>query len=1062
MPEPKDPRTLSIRVTVFGVFLFVSCLIAGLTLGLQHHFSKDLAQTAAESTFRTMSEMINERVKTLDNQSVNLVGILSHFYELEKFPAAEQERRSLSLLAGALENAPSIYAVYIGYDTGEFFELVNLESSENVRDAFDAAQHDRWVIIKVSAVDGVRNKTTVYLDGAFTVRLEKTEPTDYDPRPRPWYRTALSTPGMIKTAPYIFSNLKSPGVTYATSIDGGQRVAAVDISLAGMSDFLEKQQLLPESQAFIFDRQGDIIAQASYSTGAAREGQRSAIPLDDQEQAFIAAHPVIRASNEMDWPPFDFALSGKPKGYSVDLLELLAERAGFRVDYVNGYSWVELVALFNDGKLDLLHSLLKTPEREKLGVFTGQYMAMPQAFVVRKGSRTPASLAELAGRTVAIPEGWATDTYLEENHPGVRRLPVASSLAAMRAVSSGKAYATLDSEPVVRYLAKSYFLEDLEIGGRPQELEALEGTAGQGLHFLVRPEKELLARILDKALASLEAGDLARLDAKWFGSGPGEGQEAEGRKTVPHPGLLELASEVGTAGGLRLLELKGREYFGYVVQIESVYGSSEFLGVLVPVQKAMAPYLEKIRFSLLSTLALLILMTPVIWYCSTIIVKPINALALESEKVKQRRYSEVGMVESNIKEIHGLSRSMVSMASAIQDYEESLRELMDSFIRLIAVAIDQKSPYTGGHCARVPQLSLMLARAASNSSAGPFADFSLETDDEWREFRTAAWLHDCGKVVTPEHIVDKATKLETIYNRIHELRTRFEVLLRDAEIQYWRALAEKQGGDGAALAEKLAARKKQIRDDFAFIAECNLGGEFMAEDRIARVRQIAAQTWTRHLSDRLGLGQLERQRYPAEEPALPCEEPLLADRPEHLVDHSKQNVLGSPSSDFAMLPLKHLYNLGEVYNLCISKGTLTAEDRYKIKEHIVTTIRMLETLPFPENMTRIPEYAGTHHETLDGTGYPRKLTAAQISIPGRIMAIADVFEALTASDRPYKTAKTLGEAIEILSAMVNDNHLDGDLFRLFLESGIYLEYARTFLDPKQIDEVDIGDYLAGD
>ncbi|WP_136797582.1 HD domain-containing phosphohydrolase [Desulfosediminicola ganghwensis] len=1059
MAEHKVRKTLSIRTTVFGVFLFMSCLIAGLTLGLQHYFSKDLAQTAAESSFHILAEMINERVKALDSQSVNLVGVLSHFYELENFPGPEQELRAIKLFAGAMENAPSIYAVYIGYDTGELFEIINLESSDNVRGVFGAAQHDRWLALRFSSVNGVRKKTTVYLDSAFSVRFEKTENTDYDPRVRPWFKDALATPGIIKTAPYLFSSLKSPGLTYATSIDGGQRVAAVDISLAGLSDFLQKQQLLPDSQAFMFDKHGEIIAQTSYSTDRAKSVHWSPIALDDEEQAFLSSYPVIKASNEMNWPPFDFALSGKPKGYSVDLLNLLADKAGFRVEYVNGYSWEELVALFKDGKLDLLHSLLKNPEREKMGVFTSQYMPMPQAFVVRKDTPIPSSLAELAGKTVAIPKGWATDTYLAENHPEVKRLHVANSIEAMRAVSSKEAYATLDSEPVVRYLANSYFLKNLEIGGRPEELEALGESAGQGLHFLVRPEKELLAGILEKAMASLANSDLEKLDAKWFGTGKDQDEKDEVRKTVPHPVLLELASEFGTAGGLRVIEIKGHEYFCYVAQIESVYGSSEFLGLLVPVQKAMAPYLEKIRFSLIMTLILLLLLTPLVWYCSTIIVRPINALVVESDKVKQRRYMEVAMVESNIKEIRGLSRSMVTMASAIQAYEVSLRELMDSFIRLIAVAIDQKSPYTGGHCARVPELSLMLAKAASESTTGGFAGFSLETDDEWREFRTAAWLHDCGKVITPEHIVDKATKLESIYNRIHEVRMRFEVLLRDAEIGYWRELAQGEDIDEAALREKLAARQQELKNDFRFIAECNLGGEFMAQEKVERVHQIAKQTWVRHFSDRLGLGRLELDRFPTKEPTLPCEEPLLADRPEHIVEHPKQKGIGGSSSDFAMQPLKHLYNLGEIYNLCVSKGTLTAEDRYKINEHIITTINMLETLPFPENMTRIPEYAGTHHETLNGTGYPRKLSADQISIPGRIVAIADVFEALTASDRPYKKAKSLREAIEIMTTMAKNNHLDGNLFRLFLESGIYLTYARTFLDPEQIDEVDIEAYL---
>ena len=607
---------------------------------------------------------------------------------------------------------------------------------------------------------------------------------------------------------------------------------------------------------------------------------------------------------------------------------------------------------------------------------------------------------------------------------------------------------------MLRYLAAFYFLDDLQIGGSPPELT---GAERQGLHFLVRSEKAILASILDKAMATVTRDEWTALENKWFGKGEQADERQPNAGTVPHRQLLELSKNAGPTGNLRSMTINSKEHLGYVVRMESVYGSEQFLGLLVPTESIMRPYMKKVNFSLLVTLGLLLLLTPIVLYCATIIVKPIKVLAQESEKVRQRKYDEVALVKSNITEILDLSRSMCSMASAIKTYEKSLEELMDSFIQLIATAIDHKSPYTGGHCERVPKLSVMLARAANASTDGPLGGFSLTTDDEWREFRTAAWLHDCGKVCTPEYIVDKSTKLETIYNRIHEVRMRFEVLLREAEIQYWQDVA--QGGDREALLQTLNAKRREIEEDFAFIAECNIGGEFMAEDRIERVKEIAQKTWTRHLDDRLGLGPLELMRYSSEIKDLPCEEPLLADRPEHIVQHPKKKSLGGEDMDFALTAPEHLYNHGEIYNLCITRGTLTAEDRFKIQEHVINTIQMLEKLPYPENMTKIPEYAGSHHETLVGSGYPRKISGEDISIPARIMALADVFEALTASDRPYKKAKTLSEAVRILSFMVKDQHLDADIFKLFLENRVYLEYAEQFLDPSQIDEVDVEGYL---
>jgi hypothetical protein len=348
----------------------------------------------------------------------------------------------------------------------------------------------------------------------------------------------------------------------------------------------------------------------------------------------------------------------------------------------------------------------------------------------------------------------------------------------------------------------------------------------------------------------------------------------------------------------------------------------------------------------------------------------------------------------------------------------------------------------------------MLAEQASKVQSGPLADFAFHSEDEWREFRIGAWLHDCGKVTTPEYVVDKATKLETINNRINEVRMRFEVLLRDAEIERLQAIHER--GEAPAEADaRLAQRKAQLQADFAFIAESNLGGEFMAPPLVERVKQIAGETWLRHFDDRLGLSHEELRRFEGEAvQPLPAEEKLLADKTHHIMPRHDKRAL-DPKYGFNMKVPEHLYNMGEIYNLCIGRGTLTEEERFKINEHMVQTIIMLEQLPLPDGMKRIPKYAGEHHETLIGSGYPRKLTAESLSIPSRIMAIADIFEALTASDRPYKKAKTLSEALKILSFFKKDKHIDPDLFDLFVTSGIWRDYAVRFLKPEQLDEVDI-------
>lgn len=434
--------------------------------------------------------------------------------------------------------------------------------------------------------------------------------------------------------------------------------------------------------------------------------------------------------------------------------------------------------------------------------------------------------------------------------------------------------------------------------------------------------------------------------------------------------------------------------------------------------------------------------------------KPIGALQLINCKDDHGNITEFS--EDILRFIKALGAQAATILHNLE-LLEAQENLMDSMIQLIAGAIDAKSPYMGGHCERVPELAIMMAKEACRCTDGIFSDFAFQNEEEWREFSIGAWLHDCGKVVIPEYVVDKATKLETIYNRIHEIRTRFEVLLRDATVAYYKGVSE--GGNKNELTNTFDARKHDLIEKFAFVAQCNVGSEFMANDKIDRLKEIAEEEWERNFDIRLGLSHEEEPLF-QDYDTLPAKEKLLEDRAYHIRERSRD--IGQQYSDlnFKVPVPEHLYNRGEVYNLSVGRGTLTEEERYKISEHIMQTIAMLEKMPFPPQLARVPEYAGTHHETMNGKGYPRKLDASQLSVPSRIMAVADIFEALTASDRPYKKAKTLSEAIKILSFFKKDQHIDPEVFTIFLTSGVYKRYAEQFLLPEQIDEVDIAQYLS--
>jgi HD-GYP domain-containing protein (c-di-GMP phosphodiesterase class II) len=355
-----------------------------------------------------------------------------------------------------------------------------------------------------------------------------------------------------------------------------------------------------------------------------------------------------------------------------------------------------------------------------------------------------------------------------------------------------------------------------------------------------------------------------------------------------------------------------------------------------------------------------------------------------------------------------LVMSLASQAATVLTKERLITEhrtLFEAFIELIAAAIDDKSPYTGGHCRRVPELTLMLADAAAETQYGPLKDFGMNEDDRY-ELKIAGWLHDCGKVTTPEHVVDKSTKLETIFDRIHTINARFEVLKRDAEIRVLKEKLEARE-KGKRINEKkldkaLAAELEQLERDREFLNVCNVGSESMAKEDQERVERIGALKWVN------GDGN---------------ETTFLSD--------------------------------DEIYNLNIKKGTLTPEEREVINHHIVATIKMLESLPYPKNLRRVPEFACGHHEKMDGTGYPRGLNREEMSVQARIMGIADIFEALTADDRPYKPAMPISEALQVLGRMKLNNHIDPDLFDVFIRKKIYLHYAQRFLEPRQIDQVDV-------
>lgn len=379
------------------------------------------------------------------------------------------------------------------------------------------------------------------------------------------------------------------------------------------------------------------------------------------------------------------------------------------------------------------------------------------------------------------------------------------------------------------------------------------------------------------------------------------------------------------------------------------------------------------------------------------VLQLINARDKKSGAIRTFSVADQSLLES--------LASQAAVALSNKHLVSELKRLMERFIEIIASAIDEKSPYTGAHCRRVPEIAMAIANALNSTEKGVYADLEFDSEQLY-EIKIAALLHDCGKITTPVHIVDKATKLETIFDRIELIEVRFEIIKRDMEIAY---LKQKLSADNGSDPEKLQQLEKiyqgelaQLDSDLEFLKKANIGREFMPEKDIQRLREIANRQWT--------------------------------------------DLSGKQAS---------LLNENELYNLSIPKGTLTPEEREQINNHIVVTQKMLNQLPFPKVLKNVPEIAGGHHERMDGKGYPNGLTREQMSVQARLMGIADVFEALTASDRPYKKPMPLSQVLTILGNMKLEGHIDPDIFDVFINEGVYLEYARKYLSPEQIDKFEL-------
>ncbi len=903
-----------------------------------------------------------------------------------------------------LRSNDNLYSLYIGRENGDFLQVIQTRGDERILESHNAPDETAFILRTIAGSpdgqEGSRAQRWRFLDeeGTLLAYRDETAPT-YDPRDRMWYLDAASEDETILSEVYVFHSLQAPGITAARALPDGTGVLGVDVTLSSLQTFVRNERISP--------RGGIILADAEERILAFHNNIRRLLPKIDSETASTVPDNLQDTAEREGW--------------------LLERRTWLSAD---DNAWTIIIGA---PVSDFLGPYEMIRNRVIILAVVLLLTAIPLIlWISRAMTRVLGDLAADASRIKNLDfssESIARSSIIEFHQLAEGFTDMKSSLFTRTQdlnVSLDRLATIIELNIAISAEQNIDRLTELILEGA----RTISHADGGSLYILNEENRSLdFAIVLNDTLGFIQGGtsgtDVTLPPVPLYEKSGNPNEHNVVSYAVHHEKTVNIA-DAYNAGGF---DFSGTRRFdetnGY--RTESVL---------------------------------------------TVPLKPRGSDIIGAIQLLNAKDPQTGATVQFSEEIQRFVEALSAGAATAlynRDLIEEQRRLFEAMIQLIAGAIDAKSPYTGGHCARVPEIALMLAGEAERTGQGSLRDFHFSDADDRRAFRIGAWLHDAGKVTTPDFVVDKATKLETMYNRIHEIRTRFEVLLRDARIARHEAVIA--GADPVEADARLNETERELHDDFAFIAECNEGGEYMAPERLERLREIARKEWQRFFDDSIGLSWEEKLRYDGttdtEESSddtpnkgrLPVTETLLADRKRHIIPRTDDFYRQYEQYRFAMDVPRHLYNLGEVYNLAVERGTLTAEERFKINEHVMQTIVMLDHLPFPTSLKNVPEYAGTHHEALNGTGYPRRLTGEDLSIPARIMAIADIFEALTASDRPYKKAKPLSVAIDILAKFKTDGHIDPELFDLFLTSGVYRRYAERYLKPEQLDEVEISRYV---
>jgi len=985
-----------------SIVLGIAAVVCGLTAAIAACIflaSTDTAQQGAERLFGEVSARLEERVSGQIEDLLSLTGLTAALPVVaEPVNGPPLQHPAAAVLLRALAQNEAYFATQIGFADGSMVQAIAARGDPRLLGPRHAPPETWTMMRSIIAASGgqARREIWTFLDraGAVLAGSDRQTPPSLDPRERPWYQQGLAAgKGPSLTDPYMYITLPEAGLTATAPGPQAGVVLGIDITLRRLGAFVAEQTISPHGGMVLLDRQRRVLALSPTLLPA--RGAPPLAPLAGLDQPLLAGLATLPADARV-------ARISTADGAALASLTNWTDRNGRTLS-------LGIIAPFSD--------------------FTAPINDMQRRILLTSGLAllvmVPLSL--LVARRVA-----SVITALTEQARQVERLdftrtpaldsPIREVDELSRAFGRMSAGLERHIRAEARTRARQHRLIELALA------LAAERDPSRLMEMVLAGARELADA--DGGTLYRRDGEVLRVEIMRNDSlgirvgGPGEAVPtlAPVPLTLPdgHPNHTNLASHA----------VLGRR----TVAIDDIEADSRRFDL-----SATRLFDQRTGYRSRSLLTVPLLSPD---------GEAIGALSL----VNARDEGLVIGFEPEVQRAVEVLAAQAATALGNQQRLDAQDRLIEAMARTLARAIDGR----GGddHCTRVPELAMMLTEAAARTDQGPLASFSLSTE-QWREFRIGAWLHDCGKVTTPDFLLDKATRLETVHNRIHEIRTRFEVLWRDARIT--RLEAEAAGTPPEQAEAAFAAATAQLREEFAFVAASNLGETEMTPQRIERLRAIATRTWMRHFDDRLGLSARELRRLTAlPPPVLPTPEPLLADRPQQVVPRRANDLVLQGETERPA----HLYDFGELHCLSVQRGTLTLEERAKVNEHASQTVALLESLPFPPSLARVPEQAGSHHETLTGSGYPRHLTAEDLSVPARVLAIADRFETLTSTPGPDGRPPRLSQAVRTLAAAKTRGEIDPDLFDLLLTSGLYRRYAERFLAEEQIDPVEIASHLA--